>query len=71
VCFLHNVQNIIINNDIYYVIAIIVFGMCALVADGAKCLNSKDLDRYVVVNCAYQEFLSVPSTDILKDVEVC
>lgn len=51
------------------ILTIIVFGMSALVAEGTKCLNSKDLERYVVVNCAYQEFLFVPSTDILKDVE--
>lgn len=71
VFFLVNVQNIIINNDIKYVLAIIVFGMSTIVADGAKCLNSKDSERYVVVNCAYQEFLFVPNTDVLKDVEVC
>ncbi|XP_029342601.1 decorin [Acyrthosiphon pisum] len=51
------------------ILTIIVFGMSAFVTDGAKCLNSKDVERFVVVNCAYQEFLSVPSTDILKDVE--
>jgi len=71
VCFLLNVQNVITNNDVEFVLAIIVFGMSTMVADGAKCLNSKDSERYVVVNCAYQEFLFVPTTDVLKDVEVC
>ncbi|XP_015369444.1 PREDICTED: immunoglobulin superfamily containing leucine-rich repeat protein 2-like [Diuraphis noxia] len=51
------------------ILTILVFGMSAIVVDGAKCLNSKDSERYVVVNCAYQEFLFVPTTDVLKDVE--